>query len=133
MGIGIQLAMAEMKQQESHALVLREHFLAKLKEHMPNAVINGSLNNRLPNNLSVGFPGIDSGSLLLSLNQIGVFVSAGSACSAGDDNYSHVLKAIGVSADVYGTVRFSFGMSNTLQDIDYLFQYLPSILEGLNS
>ena len=77
--------------------------------------------------------GIDSGSLLLSLNQIGVFVSAGSACSAGDDSYSHVLKAIGVSADVYGTVRFSFGMSNTLQDIDYLFQYLPSILEGLNS
>ena len=133
MGIAVERAVAEMNQLEAHLLEIREYFLSKLKSLVPNSVINGSMKNRIPNNLSVGFPDIDSGSLLLSLNQIGVYVSAGSACSAGNDSYSHVLKAIGVDVDDYGTVRFSFGMSNSLEDVDYLFEHLPSILDGLKS
>jgi cysteine desulfurase len=131
MGLALQLAMSEISNQNSHLQDIQGYFLKKLKIASPNAVINGSLEKRLPNNLSVGFPNIDSGSLLLSLNQIGIYVSAGSACSAGDDSYSHVLEAIGTNASDYGTVRFSFGMTNTKEDVDYLFEHLPVILEGL--
>jgi cysteine desulfurase len=81
----------------------------------------------------VGFPDVDSGSLLLSFDQIGVYVSAGSACSAGDDKISHVLEAIGVDNDHYGTIRFSFGHETTKEDIDYLFEHLPKILEHFQS
>jgi cysteine desulfurase len=131
MGLAAQFAVAEMQPQTDHLLGLRAYFLEKLGQVVPDAVINGTMAHRLPNNLSIGFPGLDSGSVLLSLNQIGIFVSAGSACSAGNDKYSHVLKAIGVDVSKYGTVRFSFGMTTTMEDIDYLFEHLPTVLEGL--
>jgi cysteine desulfurase len=112
---------------------LRQRFLNKLNDMDPDAIINGTLDSRLPNNLSVGFPGVDSGSMLLSLDQIGVYVSAGSACSAGDDDVSHVLEAIGVDSDHYGTLRFSFCHDTTKEDIDYLFEHLPKILTQLGT
>jgi cysteine desulfurase len=98
---------------------------------VPDAVINGTMEQRLAHNLSVGFAGVDSGSLLLSFDQIGVYVSAGSACSAGDDKISHVLEAIGADSERYGTIRFSFGHESTIEDIDYLFEHLPTILDQL--
>ena len=98
---------------------------------MPDAAINGTLEDRLAHNLSVGFPQTDSGSILLSLNQIGVAVSAGSACSAGSNQVSHVLQAIGADAERFGTIRFSFGKVTQLEDIDYLFAHLPAVLRQL--
>lgn len=133
MGLAAELAAAEMKEQRYHLLQLRAYFLKKLEQVAPDVLIHGTLEHRLPNNLSIGFPKVDSGSILLSLNQIGVFVSSGSACSAGTDRQSHVLEAIGVESSKYGTVRFSFGKSNTAEDIDYLFEHLPKILKGLRS
>ena len=100
---------------------------------MPGAIINGTVESRLPHNLSVGFPDVDNGSLLLSFDQIGVYVSAGSACSAGDDKVSHVLEAISVDSAHYGTIRFSFGEETVAEDIDYLFEHLPKILENLQA
>jgi cysteine desulfurase len=133
MGLASELVVREMQEQTRHLLGLRAHFLEKLEAVAPDAVVNGTLENRLPNNLSIGFPGVDSGSILLSLNQIGVFVSAGSACSAGNDKHSHVLNAIGVNVSEYGTVRFSFGKATNTEDIDYLFEHLPAVLAGLAS
>jgi cysteine desulfurase len=68
--------------------------------------------------------------MLLSFDQIGVYVSAGSACSAGDDKLSHVLEAIGADRE-YGAIRFSFGPETTTADLDYLFQFLRQILDQL--
>lgn len=133
MGIAADLAVREMEEQSRHLLGLRKYFLGKLDVVVPDAVVNGTLENRLPNNLSIGFPDVDSGSILLSLNQIGIFVSAGSACSAGNDKHSHVLDAIGVDVSKYGTVRFSFGKSTSTDDIEYLFEHLPAVLKGLDS
>ena len=76
---------------------------------MASKFINGTLEDRLAFNLSVGFPDVDSGSVLLSLNQVGIAVSAGSACSACANKTSHVLEAIGADSDSFGTIRFSFG------------------------
>jgi len=131
MGLAAKLARTEMDEQNAKFDYLRQRFLARLEETVPDAIVNGTMEHRLPHNLSIGFPGVDSGSLLLSFDQIGVYVSAGSACSAGDDKVSHVLEAIGVDSGQYGTIRFSFGRDTSKEDIDYLFTHLPTILDQL--
>ena len=133
MGVAAKCLRTEMDERNTRYEYLRQRFLNKLNDMEPDAIINGTLESRLPNNLSVGFPGVDSGSMLLSLDQIGVYVSAGSACSAGDDEVSHVLEAIGVDNDHYGTLRFSFCHDTTKEDIDYLFEHLPKILAQLGA
>lgn len=125
------LAHSEMASETPRLNRLRELFLQYLENMGHEYIINGDLVNRMPNNLSVGFKGVDSGTLLMSLNSIGVSASAGSACSAGKISTSHVLKAIGSDADNYGTIRFSFGLHSTSVDIDYLFKYLPEILRKI--
>jgi cysteine desulfurase len=131
LGVAAKLLRTEMDERNSRYDYLRQRFLQSLAEVEPDAIINGTMESRLPNNLSIGFPGVDSGSLLLSLDQIGVYVSSGSACSAGDDEVSHVLEAIGVDSDRYGTLRFSLCHDTTKEDIDYLFTHLPTILSNL--
>ena len=133
MGVAAKCLRTEMDERNTRYEYLRQRFLNKLNDMEPDAIINGTLESRLPNNLSVGFPGVDSGSMLFSLDQIGVYVSAGSACSAGDDEVSHVLEAIGVDNDYYGTLRFSFCHDTTKEDIDYLFEHLPKILAQLGA
>jgi cysteine desulfurase len=133
LGEASRLIYAEMEEENKRLIELRDFFLAQLREIVPNCIVNGSLEKRLPQNLNIGFPNTDSGALLLSLNQIGVYVSAGSACGAGGSEASHVIKAIGVDTDYYGTLRFSFGLRTTKEDLEYVFKSLPSILKKLES
>jgi cysteine desulfurase len=130
-GQAAKLSHYEMEQENERLLGLREFFLTELRKIVPDFIINGSLEKRLANNLNLGFPNVDSGSLLLSLNQIGIYVSAGSACSAGSKDASHVIKALGIDTDYYGIIRFSFGLSTTRDDLEYLLTYLSAILERL--
>jgi len=130
-GKAAELADREMTAEMDRIRRLRDYFITKLDEHVPGYIINGSMDKRLPTNLNVGFPHVDSGALLISLNQIGVYVSGGSACGAGSKEASPVIKAIGVDTEIYGTLRFSFGLYTTKEDIDYLFTYLPEIIEQL--
>jgi cysteine desulfurase len=132
LGLAADLACKEMESERLRYLELRNQFLGRLAETIPEAVVNGTMENRLAHNLSVGFPDVDSGSVLLSLNQIGIAVSAGSACSAGANKGSHVLDAIGADSDNFGTIRFGFGKQTVSEDIDYLFAHLPRVLAGLN-
>ena len=130
-GYAAKLIHAEREAEHHRLTKLRDDFLRRLREIEPDIIVNGSLEHRIPHNLNIGFPGIDSGSLLLSLNQIGVYVSSGSACQAGSVEASHVMKALGVDTRRYGTIRFSFGLRTTSDDLDYLFTYLGSILAQL--
>lgn len=130
-GTAAQLAQKEMKAEMKRITKLRDYFIEKLDQHIPGYIINGSMEKRLPTNLNIGFPDVDSGALLISLNQIGVYVSGGSACGAGSKEASPVIKAIGVDTQKYGTVRFSFGLQTTKDDIDYLFKYLPEIIRQI--
>jgi hypothetical protein len=82
-GLAAKLANSEMEKENRRLLELRDYFLEGLRKIEPGIIVNGSMEHRTANNLNIGFPGIDSGSLLLSLNQIGIYVSSGSACSAG--------------------------------------------------
>ena len=131
LGLAAKLAWGEREVETARFLSIRQHFLNRLDDVVPDATVNGTLTDRLAHNLSVGFPAVDSGSLLLSLNQIGVAVSAGSACSAGSNKVSHVLRAIGADTERFGTIRFSFGKATEPEDIDYLFTHLPAVLRQL--
>lgn len=122
----------ELEKEHERLLELRDFFLQGLKKIIPDFIINGSLEHRIPNNLSLGFPNVDSGSLLLSLNHIGIYASSGSACSAGSKEASYVIKALGVDTDKYGIMRFSFGISNTKEDVEYTLKHLPDILKLLS-
>ena len=131
LGKAAALACREMSAEGKRIAEIRDYFLEQLSRHCPGCIVNGSRQHRLPNNLNIGFPGIDSGALLLSLNRIGIFVSAGSACSSGSREASPVIKAIGVDTDRYGIIRFSFGLKTQKEDVDYLFAYLPQILDQI--
>lgn len=131
LGLASQLAHLEMMGENRRMLGLRNYFLDELKKVVPGFVLNGSLENRLPNNLNIGFPDVDSGSLLLSLDHVGITVSSGAACGSGTTEASHVIKALGVDTQRYGIVRFSFGLQTCKEDMDYLFNVLPKILDGL--
>lgn len=130
-GRAVQLIHKEMDREHQRLARLQRYFLDGLDEHVPDYIVNGSRENRLSNNLNIGFPDIDSGALQLSLNQIGVYVSSGSACSAGAKEASHVIAGLGVDTEKYGIIRFGFGLRNTEADVDYLFRYLPEILRRL--
>ncbi|ACV63636.1 Cysteine desulfurase [Desulfofarcimen acetoxidans DSM 771] len=123
-----ELAHSEMAKETARLLELRSFFLEGLKNVEPGYIVNGSLEHRIANNLSIGFPGVDSGALLRSLNRIGISVSAGSACSSKKINNSHVLKAIGADTKKYATIRFSFGLQTQKEDLSYLLKYLSKIL-----
>ena len=127
-----QLAVDEMEREQNRIRDLRNYFLAGLRKIEPGIRVNGSLDHRLAGNLSIGFPGVDTGSLLLSLNNIGVSVSAGSACSSGKIKTSHVLLAIGADTENYGTIRFSLGLRTGKDGLDYVLKYIPEILRPVS-
>ena len=132
-GSAARMICKDMEKENQRLLELRDFFLDGIRKIEPNIVINGDLENRLPNNLSIGFPGVDSGALLLSLNQVGIYTSSGSACSSGNAKSSHVLEAIDVDPREYGTLRFSMGLLTTQQDLEYVLNYLAKILASLKS
>lgn len=130
-GRAAELIHAERESEHVRQAALRDYFLDRPYDIEPRLVVHGSLRNRTPNNLSAGFEGIDSGSLLLSLNQIGVYVSAGSACHAGGVESSHVIEALGVDTERFGTIRFGLGLRATRAALDYVLEHLPRILQLL--
>ena len=132
-GLASKLIHREMESENRRLYELQKYFLEQLGGIEPGYILNGSHSDRLTNNVNIGFPGVDSGSLLLSLNRIGIYVSSGSACSAGKTEASHVIKNIGVDTHRYGIIRFSSGLHTTRDDLDYLLNYLPDILTSVRS
>ena len=95
---------------------LRARLLQGLQRHVGDVVVNGSLDDRLPGNLNVSFPGVDGESLLLALRE-DVAVSSGAACTAAQP--SHVLKALGRSTELaLASLRFGLGRRTTADEID---------------
>jgi cysteine desulfurase len=97
---------------------LRDSFWKMLLDAIPEVRMNGSVDFRVPGNLNVTFPGVKADSMLIRLDMAGICASAGSACTSGAVEPSHVLKAIGLSdEDAKSTLRFSLGIYNTLEEI----------------
>jgi cysteine desulfurase len=102
-----------------------------LSAKIPGAIVNGSLEHRLPNNLHVTLPGFDNERVLVQLEQHGILAAAGSACSASNDEPSHVLRAMGLSDEnAQSSLRFTFGRATTLADVEKLVQVLTDITKS---
>lgn len=101
---------------------------------IPRCRLNGDRERRLPGNVSFCFQGVEGESLLLMLDLKGISASSGSACTSGSLDPSHVLLALGLPHEVaHGSLRLSFGDYNSMEDIDYILEVLPPIIERLRS
>lgn len=129
----LRLAEAAREEEAARLTGLRDYFLERLREKIPEAELNGHAEKRLPNNVHFSFPHIEGESILLMLDHAGVEASTGSACSARDLRPSHVLLALGQDAELaHGSIRFSFGRYTTKEELDYCLSVLPGIVRRLN-
>lgn len=132
LGKACELAGEELNESQKYLKELRDYFITKIEEKIPNAHLNGSRTNRIPSNSNFCFSGIDGEALLLNLDARGICASAGSACSSGSSNPSHVLTAIGLSPEeADSSLRITFGEENTKEDVDYLVESIKEIIEEL--
>lgn len=103
--------------------------IGKLKESFPEMKINGSLKDRLPNNVNISFDGLDGESLLILLDDDGICASSGSACASESGEPSHVLLAIGrTPEEARGSIRLTLSDSTTEKEIDYVVKVIEKNL-----
>lgn len=134
MATALRLAEAERERYAAHCTALRERLVAGLLDRIPRAYLNGHPTQRLPNNVNVAFDYVEGESVLLLLDQHGIAASSGSACTSGSLEASHVLLALGAPHErAIGSVRFTLGKSTTAEDIDYLLDVLPPLIERLRA
>jgi cysteine desulfurase len=113
---------------------LRDKLEKGLMEGVPNTIINGSRESRLPNTTSISFEYIEGEAILLMMNELGICASSGSACTSGSLEPSHVLRAMGVPfTAAHGSIRFSLSTYNTEAEVDYIVEKLPPIIERLRT
>ena len=118
-GEAVRLMLRERDALAARLTVLRDQLITDLKERISSCVLNGSLNNRLPNNVNVSFPGLDADALLLGLDMAGIAASSGSACTSGSIEPSHVLLAMGLPNDrVRSAIRLTLGRATTADEIE---------------
>jgi cysteine desulfurase len=133
-GIAEALRLSRLSLEENNAKIkeLRDHFVKRVKEEIPYSYYNGHEQLRVPSNADFSFEFIEGESILFSLDIEGIAVSSGSACSSGSLEPSHVLLAIGVEeALAHGSIRFSFGKSNTIEEVDFVVDKLKEIIARL--
>lgn len=129
------IAERDMQQNFDYVCSLRDHFIDRVISEIPFVKLNGPRKqNRLPANADFSFEYIEGESILFSLDLAGIAVSSGSACSSGSLEPSHVLLALGLpEALAHGSIRFSFGKHNTMEEIDYAVDSLKTAVEKLRA
>jgi len=134
MAKAMELAYENIEENNKHLIELRDYYISEVEKKIPNIKLNGHKTNRLPGNANISFECINGEELLLNLSLIGICASAGSACSAGGSKPSHVLLSIGLSEELArGSLRTTFGIENTKEDIDYVVANLAKLVMKLKS
>lgn len=132
LGKACELAKKHLDEENTRVRALRDYLEAKILEKIPNTLGNGDRANRLPNTLSVSFEYVEGESILLLLSDLGICASSGSACTSGSLEPSHVLRAMGVPfTAAHGSIRFSLSIYNTKEEMDYIIEHLPPIIQRL--
>ena len=130
-GIGkaAEIARKNMETHIRNLSKIRDYYIKKVQKEIPNIRINGSMENRLPGNANISFKGINASELIFKLDERGICVSSGSACSSENTNPSHVLTAMNVP-EVYlnSAIRTTFGDNNTFEQVDYVVKILKRII-----
>jgi cysteine desulfurase len=128
-GVAAEIVAKEVYEKADRLRALRGELLDAITAALPDIIVNGDLERRLPGNLNVSIPGTDGETLLLLLDQQGIACSSGSACSSGALDPSHVLLAIGLSKELAkGSLRFSLGRPSTKEDIEAVVAALPEVV-----
>lgn len=134
MGKAIELATAELKDNAAKMKVLRDRLIFGIPARIPDVKLNGHPTERLPNNVNFSIRFIEGESILLMLDLNGIAASSGSACTSGSLDPSHVLLAMGLSHEVaHGSLRLTLSEFTTPEEIDYVLDTLPPIVEKLRA
>jgi len=132
LGTACKIAAAELKHESERIVKLRNRLESAITELIPDVIINGDVDRRLPNISNISFGGIEGEALLINLDMHGIAVSTGSACSSGTIEPSPVIKALGRDDSLArGAIRFSLGRFNTQTDIEFALNYLPDAVRNL--
>jgi len=132
LGKASELAAANLTDKNIRVKRLRDKLETELVNRIPNAIVNGDRENRLPNTTSIAFEYVEGESILLLMDEYGICASSGSACTSGSLEPSHVLRAMGVPfTAAHGSIRFSLSTYNAEEEIDFIIEKLPPIIERL--
>jgi cysteine desulfurase len=132
LGKACELAAANLEEKNLRIKSLRDKLENGLLEMVENSIVNGDREQRLPNTSSISFEYVEGESILLKLSDKGICASSGSACTSGSLEPSHVLRAMGVPfTAAHGSIRFSLSFYNTEEEIDYILEVMPPIIEQL--
>jgi len=132
LGKACELAKKHLDEENTKVKALRDYLEAKILEKIPNTLVNGDRVHRLPNTVNVSFEYVEGESILLLLSDLGICASSGSACTSGSLEPSHVLRAMGVPfTAAHGSIRFSLSTYNTKEEMDYIVEHLPPIIQKL--
>ena len=132
LGKACEIAHRDYESEVQQLTMLRDRLQHGIIERVPKVRRNGHEDRRLPTTTNLSFEAIEGEALLINLDLMGIAVSTGSACSSGSVEPSHVLKAMHVPPEyIQGSIRFSVGRENTVEDIDYVLEQLPPIVEKL--
>ena len=130
-GLSVALEMADSAREENSArcAMLRDRIIERVLAEIPGTRLNGHPTQRLPNNVNFAFEGVEGEPILLGLDMSGIAASSGSACSSGSLEPSHVLLALGQTAELArGSLRITLGKENTEDEIDYLLKVLVDLV-----
>lgn len=132
LGRACELAAGHIKEESGRVRYLRDKLEKEILKRIPNAMVNGEREHRLPNTSSISFEYVEGEAILLMMNEFGICASSGSACTSGSLEPSHVLRAMGVPfTAAHGSIRFSLSIYNTEEEIDSIIEKLPPIIERL--
>ena len=129
MGKALEIATAHLDERMAHESELRDYVIDRILKNIPEARLNGGRSPRLPNNVNISFPGLEGETILLDLDMHGICASTGSACNSDSLDPSHVLLSIGLPEEIgHGSMRFTFGPQNTMEEAKYLCDVLEEVI-----
>ena len=129
MGKALEMAVTHLDERMAHEKELRDYVIDRVLKNIPEARLNGGLEHRLPGNANISFPGLEGETILLDLDMHGICASTGSACNSDSLDPSHVLLSIGVPEEIgHGSMRFTFGPQNTMEEAKYLCDVLEEVI-----
>ena len=132
LGKACELAARNMELENTNVKKLRDKLETELLARIPNSRVNGTRLYRLPNTTNISFEFVEGEAILLLMDEFGICASSGSACTSGSLQPSHVLRAMGVPFTMaHGSIRFSLSIYNTEEEIDFVIEKLPAVIERL--
>ncbi|NQV90804.1 aminotransferase class V-fold PLP-dependent enzyme [Candidatus Uhrbacteria bacterium] len=134
MAKALELAQANREAESARLIPLREKLIEGIRSSIKKTRLNGHTTKRLPNNVNISIMDIEGEAMILYLDAVGVYTSTGSACTSASLDPSHVILALGLPYEVaHGSIRFSLGAETTQEDVEYVLEVLPPLVEKLRA